>query len=171
LEGEPVKAVYGLYGDADTAERAVNRLRALGVADREITIVTSEPIETHDFASRDKATWMFWIASGGALIGLVFATWLTTHTQTSWPIVTGGMPIVTWWPNLIIMFELTMLGAILATVITLLVTAGIPFGTRSLYDPEVSNGQILVGVENPRVNAQDIERTLSDAGPGRVKVV
>ena len=27
------------------------------------------------------------------------------------------MPIVAWWPNIIIMFELTMLGAILVTVV------------------------------------------------------
>ena len=36
------------------------------------------------------------------------------------------MPIVAWWPNLIIIFELTMLGAILATVVTLFVTALLP---------------------------------------------
>ena len=39
---------------------------------------------------------------------------------------TGNMPIVAWWPNLIVMFELTMLGAILATVITLFVSARPP---------------------------------------------
>ena len=35
------------------------------------------------------------------------------------------MPIVPNWTNLIIIFEMTMLSAIIATVITLLVTAGI----------------------------------------------
>jgi Protein of unknown function (DUF3341) len=52
------------------------------------------------------------------------------------------------WTNLIIIFEMTMLSAILATVITLIVTAFI--GQRGkMYDPEVSDGYILVGVENP----------------------
>ena len=42
-----------------------------------------------------------------------------------------------------------MLSAIIATVITLLVTAGMPSRGGKMYDPEVSDGYILVGVENP----------------------
>src|SRR5688572_32683992 len=38
---------------------------------------------------------------------------------------------------------------ILATVITLVVTADLGRGRGKLYDPEVSDGHILVGVENP----------------------
>jgi hypothetical protein len=42
-----------------------------------------------------------------------------------------------------------MLGAIVATVITLLVTAGLPARRgKLLYDPEVTNGKILVGLED-----------------------
>ena len=44
----------------------------------------------------------------------------------------GGLPIFAWWPNLIIIFELTMLGAITATVVTLVVSALLPSrGARS----------------------------------------
>lgn len=164
-----MKSVYGLYADSDGAQRAVDRLRAAGVAEREITIVSSEPIEDCEFSSRDKATWLYWLAGAGGVVGSLLALWLTTHTQTAWPIVTGGMPIVAWWPNLIIMFELTMLGAILATVITLFITAGIPFGKAAPYDPEVSDGRILVGVENPQIAEQDVRRALSDAGPVRLE--
>ena len=57
---------------------------------------------------------------------------LTSITQQAWPIVTGGMPIVTNWSNLIIIFELTMLGAVFASVITLLVFGeDFPDGCRS----------------------------------------
>ncbi len=42
-----------------------------------------------------------------------------------------------------------MLGAILATVATLIVTAGLLRRRPVLYDPAVSDGKILVGVENP----------------------
>jgi len=52
------------------------------------------------------------------------------------------------WPNLIILFELTMLGAIVATVAALVVTARL--GRHlGLYDREVSDGKILVGIERP----------------------
>ena len=65
------------------------------------------------------------------------------------------MPIVAWWPNLIVIFEMTMLGAILATVITLIVTAGLGRRMPTLYDPEVTNGKILVGDRRRRATNQD----------------
>jgi hypothetical protein len=59
------------------------------------------------------------------------------------------------------MFEMTMLGAILATVITLIVTAGLGRRRPVLYDPEVTNGKILVGVENPKeASIPDVQRAL-----------
>jgi hypothetical protein len=96
------------------------------VADPDITVISGEPIEGHELGRRDAGTWMWWIASAGGLTGLAFGTWLTWMTETAWPLPTGNMPIVAWWPNLIVMFELTMLGGILAAVVTLPVTAGLP---------------------------------------------
>ena len=160
-----MSAVYALYSTPDAAQRAVNGLRAAGIGDDRITILSSEPIEEHEFAHRDKATWMGWIAAAGGVTGLAFAAWLTRMTELAWPLPTGNMPIVTWWPNLIIMFEMTMLFAILAAVITLLVTARLPGRRPALYDPDVMNGKILVGVENPR-DAALVERAL---GAGEIR--
>jgi hypothetical protein len=154
-----VSAVYGLYPTPGAAQRAVNNLRAAGIADRQITIISSEPFEDHQFAQRDKATAMGWIALGGAILGLLSATWLTRMTELAWPLRTGNMPIVAWWPNLIVMFEVTMLGGILAAVATLLVTASLVRRRPALYDPAVSDGQILVGVEAPADSAA-VERAL-----------
>jgi hypothetical protein len=160
-----VKAVYALYPDPAAAHRAVLALHQAGVADGDITIVSGEPIERHELGHRDHATYMFWIAAGGGILGLVFATWLTRMTELAWPLNVGNMPVVAWWPNLIIMFELTMLGGILAAVITLLVTAKLPTWKTTLYDPEVTDGKILVGVENPPSGAVPaIERALSVSG-------
>jgi len=141
-----MSSVYALYPTPDAAQRAVNNLRAAGVTDAQITIVSSEPFEEHEFAHRDHATWMGWIALAGAVVGLAAATGLTAGTERAWPLPTGNMPIVAWWPNLIVMFELTMLGGILAAVITLLVTAQLVRRRPAFYDPAVSDGQILVGV-------------------------
>jgi hypothetical protein len=141
-----MSSVYALYPTPEAAQRAVNNLRAAGVTDAQITIVSSEPFEEYEFAHRDHATWMGWIALAGAIVGLAAATALTVGTERAWPLPTGNMPIVAWWPNLIVMFELTMLGGILAAVITLLVTARLVRRRPAFYDPAVSDGQILVGV-------------------------
>jgi hypothetical protein len=160
-------SVYALYADGHAAQRAVNALRSAGVDDRDITVISNEPLEQFEFSELHRATRIWYIASLGGLLGLMFGTWLTRMTELAWPLQTGNMPIVAWWANLIVIFELTMLGAILATVATLLVTAGLVRRRPPMYDPAVSEGRILVGVESAR-DDQAVERALR-AGGGDVK--
>jgi hypothetical protein len=84
-----------------------------------------------------------------------------------------GLPTFAWWPNLIIIFELTMLGSILATVATLVVSALLPGKGATLYDPAVTTeGKILVGVENPlEGSVSDLERSLGAPPGALVKTV
>jgi hypothetical protein len=158
-----VSAIYALYPDGDSAQRAVNALQAAGLSGDAITVLSGEPIEDQEFFESDKSTWMWYFASAGGIVGLSFATWLTRMTELAWPIKTGNMPIVSWWPNLIIMFEMTMLFGILAAVLTLLVGARLPGRRPALYDPEIMDGKILVGVNNP-ANAAAVERALRAPG-------
>ena len=168
-----MKALYGLYPDGHAAQQAVNRLRAAGVVDRDITVISATPMEEHEFGQMDRRTYMWWFACLGGLIGMASAYGLAYLTEMSWPINVGGLPTFAWWPNLIIIFELTMLGAILATVITLIVTAILPERGRGfLYDPEVSDGQILVGIENPPANSvSELEKALAAPPGARVKTI
>src|SRR3954469_11326600 len=165
-----MSAVYALYADPEAAQRAVNGLYAAGIAEDDVIVMSGEPFEAQPFAHRDSATWLWYIACAGGLAGLLFATWLTRMTELAWPLQTGNMPIVAWWPNLIVIFELTMLGAILATVLTLFVTAKLPSRVPPLYDPEVTNGKILVGVQNPSAaSLPALERALLAGGAGELK--
>ncbi len=161
-----MSTVYALYASGDAAQHAVNSLRAAGYGDSDITVITAAPMEEYEFSHIGRHSFQWYIAAGGGLAGFLFSTWLTTFSEQDWPIVVGNMPIVAWYPNLIVIFELTMLGAILATVVTLIVTAGLGRRRPVLYDPEVSNGKILVGVESPREgDGANIERALL-AGAG-----
>lgn len=163
-----MKAIYALYSDPDSAQHAVDELRRAGVADRSIAVLTSQPYEEYEFSHRYKHTWLFWIAAIGGVLGLSAGLGLAYLTETSWPIVVGGMPIFAWWPNIIIMFEMTMMGAILATVVSLFVTTELPTTRSRVYDPEVTQGKILVAVEDP-VDGDVVERTLRASGIDEVK--
>jgi hypothetical protein len=162
-----MSAIYAMFPDGDAAQRAVTRLHAAGVAADAITIVSGEPIEDQDFFEADKQTLMWYIASAGGFLGLVGSTWLTRMTELAWPLATGNMPIVAWWPNLIVIFEMTMLGAILSAVATLVVTARLGRRRPALYDREVSDGKILVGVSDPP-DAAAVERALSGGNVKRL---
>ena len=165
-------AVYALYTTGDAAQRAVNSLRAAGYTDRDITIISAAPMEDYEFSHIGRESYVWYFATGGAILGFLVATWLTMFTENAWPINVGNMPIVAWYPNLIVIFELTMLGGILATVITLIVTAGLARRMPTLYDPEVTNGKILVGIAAPRdESGADVERALLAAPGGQLKTI
>lgn len=165
------KSVYALFADPDSAQRGVDSLRAVGVTDQEITVISSEPFEEQEFSHRERATWIYRLAGAGGALGLLSGYGLTSATERDWPLATGGMPIVSGWPNLVVIFELTMLFAILTTVAALLIAASLLRRRPSLYDTEISEGWILVGLASPRGASIDaLERALTEVG-GRVKTI
>ena len=165
-----MSVLYALYDDGAAAQRAVNGLRSAGVPDEAIEVVTAEPMEHYEFGEMNRATRIWYIAAAGGFVGLLFSAWLTRMTELAWPLPTGNMPIVAWWPNLIVVFELTMLGAILSTVTTLIVAGGLGRRLPAPYDPQVTTAdKILVGVSDPR-DAAAVEQALRAAGGQVVSV-
>lgn len=164
-------AVYALYDDPAVVQRAVDGLRRAGIAEDDIVVMSSEPFEEYEFSHRDKADWLYKVAGAGGVAGFAFGAFLTTATQLAWPLETSGMPIVAPWPNMIVVFELTMLGAVLATVVTLFISAKLPTRLSRFYDPAISNGYILVGVQQPGDKRPAIAEALQAAGPGQLKSI
>ena len=163
-----MSATYALFPDGDGAQRAVNALRSAGLGDADITVLSAEPMEHYEFGEMNRTTRIWYIAALGGLIGLAIGTWLPRMTELAWPLPTGNMPIVAWWPNMIVMFELTMLGAILATVATLIVSGGLGRRKPRPYDAAVSDGLILVGVDEPRDRGA-VEHALRSAGAAEIR--
>jgi len=167
-----MKAIYGLCSHPALAQQTVDSLRRAGVPNDSSVVVASQPYEEYEFSHRYKRTWLFWIAAGGGVLGLAAGLTLAYFTETLWPLNTGGMPILAWWPNIIIMFELTMLGSIVATVVSLLIMTELPNLRSRVYDPEVSQGKILVAVENPaQHDVAALEKTFKISGIQEVKMV
>ena len=163
-------AVYGLFDKPDAAQRAYTGLKRAGISSRDIAVVSGEPFEAFEFSHRDHSMILFRLALLGGLIGFASAVALVVGTERAWPLVTGGMPIVAWYPNLVIIFEMTMLGAIVTTVVALLVTAKLPHFGKSLYDPAVSDGKILVGVTGP-AHADAVRDSLAVSGASAIKTI
>ncbi len=169
-----MNALYGLFGDPATAQKAFDALRQegarLGLDPASVVVISSEPYDGYEFSHAHSRSYMFPIAALGGILGGLGGYWLAAYTQTAYPLVTGGMPIVTSWTNGIVVYEMTMLGAILTTLVTLLITAGLPKIKPGLYDPEIWNGRILVGVADPPADARrDLESKLRVSGALAVK--
>ena len=108
---------------------------------------------------------MPWLVVLGAALGGIGGFLLVSLTSKSYPIMTGGMPITPAWISGIITYELTMLGAILTTLLVLLLTAPLLRWKHDLYDVQVANGKVLVGVnphESLRENVKKILKACED---------
>jgi hypothetical protein len=164
--------IYGLFRGPNAAEQGMVALHKAGIATEKIIIMSSEPFDRYHFTEADRKTSMPWLATLGGLVGGVFGYWLARYTQVAYPINTGGMPLVSPWPTAIVTYELTMLGAVIATIIALLITARLARRRPALYDPEISNGMVLIGVMDPSdATRADLESQLRRAGAEQVKTV
>lgn len=169
-----MNAIYGLFPDTDSARHAVKALREvsrrLRFDPRQIVVLSQEPLDERGMGLPRERTPMPWLAACGAIVGGTAGYALAAFTQRTYPLPTGGMPIVALWPASVVTYEFTMLGAILTTIVTFLVTAPLPRYRRRLYDPEVSDGKILVGVADSDVNSwRDLEETLYEQGAEHVR--
>jgi len=169
-----MKALYGLYVDAEGAQHAVDALRAasseLKFNARQIVVASGEPHEGYEFTDSQATSSPYRWAVLGAAIGGATGYLLTTLSQKSYPIFTGGMSLTPAWTNGIIIYEMIMLGAILTTLVVLLIGAGLPNFKGVITDPEIGMGKILVGVVDPPQNSQaELERRLRLAGAAQVK--
>jgi len=170
-----MRSLYGLYLDPESAQKAVDALRAasseLKFDGRQILIASGEPHEGYEFTdSHVTVSGPYRYAVVGGIVGGTLGYLLTTLTQHSYPILTGGMPLSPAWTNGIIVYEMTMLGAILTTLITLLIGVGLPNFKGVIADPEIWAGRILVGVVDPPDGVElKLEKYLQQAGATKVK--
>jgi hypothetical protein len=168
-----MKTLYALYAEPEAAQQALDLLRAasaqLKFDARQIVVISGEPHEGYAFTDEHATVIPYRWALLGAIVGGCSGYLLTTLSQKSYPLVTGGMSITPGWTNGIIVYEMTMLGAILTTLVVLLVGAGLPSFKPVIADPAISAGRILVGVVDPPDAAQsELEGRLRQAGAQQI---
>jgi hypothetical protein len=146
--------LYTMCPDAAAAQQAVDALLSAGAHREDIVVISSEPFDHYEFGHHEKSTLMPWLVVLGGVLGGVVGFLLVALTTRSYPIVTGGMPVTPGWITGIITYELTMLGAILTTLLVLLLTAPLFRWKQDPYDAQVADGKVLVGI-NPQGDLPD----------------
>ncbi len=129
--------VLGVFAEVDATALAIERLRGAGLKD----VVVFSPVPRHELEHAlhppESPVRMFTLV--GALTGAATGFALPIWTSLDWPLITGGKPIISLPPFVIIAFELTILFGALATVLGLFITARLPhLRKRVVYDPSFS---------------------------------
>lgn len=156
--------MLGLFREPEDAARAVAGLRAAGIEGRDVEVLTDAPYPEGAFGEEPAEHRLYLFTLAGALAGLVVGVLLTVGTQLSYPLVTGGKPILAIPPMVTIIFEGTMLGAIIMTVVGIVFESRLPRLGRELYDARIAEGLIGVLVSETGARAEAAERALREAG-------
>ena len=107
----------------------------------------------------------------GGILGFLSGLALTIWTSLDWPLLTGGKPIVSIPPYLIIAFELTILFGGLFTLAGLLIHARLPqTATEAGYHARFSVDRFGVFVPCADGQAEEIQQLFHAAGVEEVAV-
>lgn len=153
------------------ARMAIRRLLQAGIRPESMDVMTSQPIHGEPFIPDMKPTKLRTWAICGAAFGLAGGLSLSTITALNYPLIKGGMPIVAPWTVGLIAYETTMLGAVLATLVGLLVECGLPNFKNLPYDPSVADGGVVLAVSCPEGSRASVETAVGAAGASKVNWV
>ena len=104
----------GTFTDKGAAIQAIKQLKAMGYGPNDLTVFSDEPVELPR-GVLDRPSHMSLAVVSGAVIFFILCVSFVYYTQYDYPLVTGGMPIFSFWPTGVVFYEITMLGAVLTT--------------------------------------------------------
>jgi hypothetical protein len=162
------QGVLGSFSGPEAAARAVRALKAGGFDDvraampapfSEVVAALGKPRSAIDF-----------VTFPGALLGLLCGIGLTVGTSIAWPIVTGGKPIVSIPPFVIVIFEVTVLIGSLTNLAAL--SLGTWHGGRLRFFPSRAQFNAdRIGVFAAGADPVVAERILRESGAQEVSRV
>lgn len=157
-------ALLGLFRDADSVANALDALRAAGFAGADLKVLTDTPYPPGAFGEEPERHRLYVFPFVGAACGFSVGLLLTIGTQLAYPMVTGGKPILSIPPMINVMYEGTMLGAILFTVLGILFESRLPDLSAAPYDRRITEGYLGVLVTRADGRASAAEQALRQAG-------
>ncbi|MCH8109525.1 MAG: DUF3341 domain-containing protein [Chloroflexi bacterium] len=164
-----LRSVLGLFTDEDVVADAMDALSGEGYGTNEYEVLTGTPYPDGTFGEAEPVHKLYRWPLIGAACGFIIGLILTAGTQLAYPLVTGGKPILGIPPMAIIMYEGTMLGAILFTVVGIIFESRLPRLFMGAYDTRITEGYIGVTVTTSEDKIGKAEEVLRQAGAEEIK--
>jgi predicted ATP-grasp superfamily ATP-dependent carboligase len=146
----------------DQAAEAVERLRGLGIGDRDISVISGVPYSDKILGRPMSWTHIGQIGIAGALVGFLTGAFLAFGTPYLYPLIVGGQPLYAIPTSIVVIFELTMLGLLISTFLGVFVETISPSYGPKGYSPKVTDGQIGVLFACPAGVEDQMQSTLKE---------
>jgi hypothetical protein len=156
--------LIGEFRETDAIVRALRSLQTAGISAGDLDLFSQQPIELPR-GLLDRPSRMSGISVAGAVAFGSLATGFIYYTQHNYKLVTGGMPLFSFWATGVITYEMTMLGAILATFAWFLWESGLAGRRRtSAPVPVTDPGSMCLRVRCRAEHAVQAHEALRLAG-------
>lgn len=152
------------FRETESIVRAIQRLKEMGVAETDLDIFSNEPVEFYR-GVLDRPSRMSLVAVLGAIANGSLVTSFVYFAQHNYSLNTGGMPVFSLWGTGVITYEMTMLGAVLATFFWFLWESGlIRKRDKTAPVPAVPPGSMCLRVRCGREQVAETEELLERTG-------
>ena len=156
--------LIGEFLDKGTAAQAIRALRDQAVTTADLDVFSEEPVEFRR-GVLDRPSRMSRASVLGAILFGTLATAFIYYAQHNYRLATGGMPVFSFWASGVITYEMTMLGAIIATFAWFLWESGlIRKRDRDAPVPEVAPGSLCLRVRCRAAEATLLSEAMRRAG-------
>jgi hypothetical protein len=170
-EEKKVVDLLAVFSDLAPAADAVEQLRALGVHDDCMNVISGVPVTEAMLGRPQQWSNVPRIAMGGAILGLsagIFLAFIAPYAYP-YPIQVSTQAFVPGPPTVVVLFELTMLGMLLSTFLGVFLDSFFPNYRPMKYVPEISDGKIAIFVECKHVEEKKVTDLLKKLGAESVK--
>jgi hypothetical protein len=160
----------GDFHQKEAAVQALRELKANGFGLDDLDVFSDEPLE-FPRGVLERPTRMSLAVVTGAITFCLLTVAFVYFTQYNYPLITGGMPLFSFWATGVVFYELTMLGAIVTAFVWFLRESGLLRRRRNAPVPVVEPGFIYVRVGCGPNQADEVSGLLKRAGAENVSEI
>jgi hypothetical protein len=161
--------IMGSFTDVGRSSEALEHLRALGIRDEDITVMSSVPYGAAILGRPPAKTRLPQVALASAALGLAIGVFFAIITPYLYVIRVGGQAISPVPPTLLLLYEFTMLFLVIGTFGGLLVLGHLAPSEPQYADPLLSADRIVLVVQCPPDRQEVATRVLRDQGAVEVQ--
>ena len=161
--------LLGLFDNIEIVADVVDDVRALGVKDRQVEVLSNVPYPAKFFGRKAARLRFLPFVLGGALLGALIAYFISHTTPRLYPVHVGGQSLTPLPPAAIMYFEYVSLFTMLGSFLGFIVQNRFPVLTPRIYDERITDGYIGVTVRAPVDVADKVVEVFEKHGSHVVK--
>jgi hypothetical protein len=159
----------GSFHNLESAADALDQLRALGVLDRDVTVLSSLPYSARAMGRPEVKSRLPAATLASAVAGLLIGLFFTVVTPYLYVIRVGGQPIVPTPTTALLLYEFTMLILILGAFVGVLVLNNLPVGGPQYDGPALTDDRISLLFRCPSEKEETARAILESQGAEDVR--